>query len=479
MKRMLIILASAAIALGHAAPSHAISAKSFNCEKSLVNGLTSMARAEGKCMSTCINKKQSKPAGTYSCRRDDFAVPPLQLDALTQACVDKAETKFVTQVVAKCTGVMPECGGYRLGYCSNNVNLTCSTDLGDCGVGNQCRGRCSTAMTSCDFDSDCPVSETCDRPAGTKAPGVLAADTLTSASGQVQSTSETLFGCRQRLCSGSADLCATEDNCPMGESCKAGKCSGGSSTLCDVDGECGAGKKCLPLGRCTVATQTCLTDTDCGIGGGTCKRYGRCSDQTICFADTDCSVGTCNRTLVDTDRKAELKCTKGVTDALGKLSFDVSNCQSKCALDRDVKAGTRCTNNTSVKCVHDEDCGVGGECRPMSCDPFAIGRCSVTKNQVCSDFSDCPMGETCNDTTPDPIDQKLADCRDLAVGKAIAFINAKCPSLPACGAFSQFGGLIGFKNTPELLIEFVNGAQDGQFKEDNPDQSPGSNFCQP
>ena len=41
------------------------------------------------------------------------------------------------------------------------------------------------------------------------------------------------------------------------------------------------------------------------------------------------------------------------------------------------------------------------------------------------------------------------------------------------------GSPIGNFNKPQDLINFVLGAADGQYKEDNPDLAPGSNFCAP
>ena len=207
---------------------------------------------------------------------------------------------------------------------------------------------------------------------------------------QVDAFGEVLFGCRQKICEDTGDICGTVGDCPGVGPCSAGNCSTGTS--CDYDGQCGVGttKKCIALGRCSVTPISCRTGfipSDCPVGE-TCNRYGRCdgggNDDVLCFdSAADCGGAPCTRTTAQTDRKAELKCTNAVSDTLGKFTFDISNCQALCAHERDFKDGQRCTDDTSIKCDEMAD-GLPGDCRPTSCDPFATGRCSNDLNQVCT-----------------------------------------------------------------------------------------------
>lgn len=481
MRRTLTAISLFGFILGLSAPAGAVDPKVFNCEKAVVLELAKFSRARGKCITTCVTKKQAKPT-TYSCS------PPFDVLG-TQACADKTVLKYSDLITAKCSGNMPACGGYEKGFCSDNTALSCDRD-GDCTFGENCVGRCSTTTSlACSLDSDCPLGETCTSGGAPKdipdfIVGNLFEGSPLSIINQIDLFSEGLFQCRQSVCSGSGDYCTADGECPLGETCTPGKCSNGSA--CAYDGDCGTGttKKCLPLGRCSNDPQSCLTAADCP--SGTCDRYGRCggsgNNGEPCFTPADCPNpgGTCGRTLTDTDRKTEQKCGTAVAAALAKFTFDMANCQAKCALERDLKDGFRCTDDTAIKCKTDADCAGGAlSCQPTSCDPFAIGRCSNDIDQVCAGNGDCASPGVCNTTTPAPISKSLDDCRTKAFDKAVASINTKCPSLPLCGAYGPFGGAISNLMRPEDLIGFVTGQQDGQFKEDDPDLSPGSNFCAP
>jgi hypothetical protein len=483
MRRTWISLAVFGIALCVPAVSKAIEAKHFNCEKAVVTELAKFSRARGKCITTCVGKKQTKPS-LNKCSPS--------FDPNTAACAQKAVDNYSKAIVSKCTGNMPACGGYLKGFCRENTSLTCNRGT-ECAISLHCDGRCSTTTsTTCKEDVDCPSGETCVSDTATKDVATFAAGNLFEGdpvppTAQIDSFAETLFQCRQAVCSGNGDLCGDDGDCTSPEVCTPGKCSDG--TPCRYDGNCGTGttKKCLPLGRCSLAPQACVTSQDCGANGA-CQRWGRCvnaamptsSSLDICYDNTMCTaVGeTCGRTPVDTDRKKEQACTKAVGDALAKVTFDVANCQAGCALERDLKLGQRCDNDPSKKCQRLDDCP-GGTCRPTSCDPLATGRCANDLSQVCAGDADCArVGGVCTDTTPDPISRSLKDCRDKAFAKGVASINKKCATLPTCGAYSPFGGTIGNFNRPEDLMGFVNGLQDKQFKEDNPDLGAGSNFCE-
>lgn len=505
MRRLLFILAAGGLALGFSVPALAIDAPTFNCEKTTVVELTKVSRARGLCIRKCLTKKQTKP--TLSCS------PPFDVGTgSTQDCADKTLDKYAALITAKCTGHMPPCGGYEKGWCSNNTSLSCNRSISDCpgtcNIGTNlcthdnatpctvnaecagtCDGRCSTTTTlACQSDLDCPGVEQCVSAGVPKDIPQFITSNLYDGSplgpiDQVDAFGETLFGCRQKVCTGSGDLCLTNADCPVSESCSSGECSNGAP--CDYDGQCGTGttKKCIALGRCSITAQSCRLGvaTDCP-GGETCDRLGRCgggtNNQEACQSIADCpdATGSCVRTLVDTDRKAELKCSNAVQDALGKFTFDIANCQAKCAQERDQKDGQRCTNDTTKKCKVDGDCGAG-TCLPTSCDPFATGRCSNNLFQVCTNNGDCSGGGICNAASPVPISGSLKLCRDKAQAKALAFINSKCPSLPVCGGYWEYGSPIGNLRHPIDLVGFVTTFQDGQFKEDDPDLGAGSNFC--
>ena len=203
------------------------------------------------------------------------------------------------------------------------------------------------------------------------------------------------------------------------------------------------------------------------------------------------------RSATQTDRKKELLCTQAVNGALAKLTSDNFNCEAACGLERDLKDGGRCQGDLTIKCKlppNADTCGGSGPCQPTSCDHFAIGRCSggePADNQVCADDSDCPLAnQPCVATSPAaPASPTLLACRTKArvgrktIGKKCLALGATpaapVASLPACGVYSQFGSPVGFQYTVDNLMDFVSGAQDGQFKEDNPDQSPGRNLCLP
>lgn len=470
-----------------------LTGKQFACEQTVLLELGQMSRKRGDCITKCVGKKQAKPAD-YTCS------PPF--DGLTDACAVGTEQKYLDKIVQKCTGNMPACGGYLKGYCSNDTNVTCDCDLvtscgsGSCGFGPSCGGRCSTTIAlPCSIDADCPGGETCTSAPATKDPLKFAQGNIYDGApnivGQIDLFAESLFLCRQKICSATGDRCSNDGHCPGGETCASGNCFTGGAA-CNYDGECPTPKKaCLPRGRCSVS------GTTCNIGGGTacpmgetCLRYGRCTDtvtppgsQSICFTDADCFGETCVRTITQTDRKKELLCTQTVNRTLAKLTFDVFKCEVKCMKERDFQGRGRCQGDTSIKCKLPPDadtCGGAGPCQPTSCDHFAIGRCTGDDDQVCADDSDCSLaGGTCSPTTPVPAAQSLLDCRAKALGKAKFLIDKKCPSLPACGVYSDQGSPVGFLYTSDALLGFVTSAQDGQFKEDNPDLPPGSNICVP
>jgi hypothetical protein len=505
MRQKLIILVILGTALV-AAPAAAITPQQFNCEKAVLLELGKMSKARGKCINKCVIKKQVNPTG-YSCS------PPF--DAETLACTTLSEENYVNQIVNKCTGQMPLCGGYSKGFCSNDTSNTCDCDLttsctDSCGfsMSISCRrGYCSTTTTtSCDVDANCPVGQTCVTSALPKDPLGFAQgniyDGAPSVIGQIDLFAEGLFLCRQKVCSNNGQICATDGDCGGG-SCDAGDCQSDFSD-CDYDGQCSLPKKCLARGRCSVTAQSCnLASNGDSIGcpvGETCLRWGRCTDavtppgsQTICFTDAACSPGeTCARSATQTSRTKEMVCTQGVNGALSKLTYDIFNCERLCGFERDVKDGGRCQGDTSIKCDEDADCGANAPCQPTSCDHFAFGRCSggdPADNQVCADDSDCPLAnQPCVATSVPPLSATLAACRNKAFAIAKKTIQSKCKaaswtpeapleSLPACGVYSHQGVPVGFQFTADSLLGFVSSAQDGQFKEDDPDLGQGQNMC--
>jgi peptidoglycan-associated lipoprotein len=80
--------------------------------------------------------------------------------------------------------------------------------------------------------------------------------------------------------------------CPIGKTCKNGKCEG--KAQCKVDTDCPAGLIC-EAGTC----KACKNDGQCGPGGkcvgGACDRPKKCGKDEDCADDEDCINGVCQK----------------------------------------------------------------------------------------------------------------------------------------------------------------------------------------
>lgn len=99
------------------------------------------------------------------------------------------------------------------------------------------------------------------------------------------------YGACQNRCSGNHDKCASNTDCPSGQTCGATKTCFNGTTTCTSDTQCktpvGACQK-----RCSVSHATCATNANCSLGE-VCGTTKTCADgATTCTTDSQCTASS-------------------------------------------------------------------------------------------------------------------------------------------------------------------------------------------
>lgn len=204
-------------------------------------------------------------------------------------------------------------------------------DIGDkCKEDLQCRSsRCSNGECVCNEDSDCPLGQSCFKPAA-------APNFCSSTSRDVGAACDRDDQCRSNQCEDDVCVCRHDSDCPSGKVCKTpvtGKnfCEAGDDigakalgATCERDSECLSNK-------CEKDKCVCNSDSDCPSGqecyrpvtgtndcrpvglvlGATCQRDSQCrsnkceKDKCVCRTNDDCPSGQVCKTPITGSNRCE------------------------------------------------------------------------------------------------------------------------------------------------------------------------------
>src|SRR6478752_855209 len=287
----------------------------------------------------------------------------------------------------------------------------------------------------CLSNADCGYTATC---VGAKPGGQGQCTEPCDTTADCPATSYTCNGAAVGKCQ--LKTCASNSDCPSGETCNSGTCSCSAAT---ASTECGSG---TCNGMACKAGHACTSNASCGIGtcgGGTCTKSGS-NGAGACHKNTDCGLGTCgggsnNGTCtagtachVDADCGASGTCGSGTSATVGNCSTNAASCHSAAVCDSGSCAGGTCSTS-GADCHANSDCDGGVACG--SGTGATAGTCS-TSGISCHSAAVCDGGSctggTCGTGTGTTC-HKASDCDSGICGATKGVCSRTCSSGPKIG----------------------------------------------
>lgn len=385
----------------------------------------------------------------------------------------------------------------------------------DCDDGNPCTTDSCVPETGCEWE---PTSEPCDdgdkcTEEDTCSDGACLGKPVECDDGNpcTENSCDKDEGC---VAVPNEKPCDDGDACTVGDICKNGKCSAGSTAPdCDDQNVC-TDDFCDPLTGCQhepnaspcddgdacMTGDTCLEgecmpgpdEVDCDDGNNctadSCQpdkgclhepELLACDDGNACTVGDTCEKGACASGPALLDCDDENPCTNDLCESASgcAYAFNSAVCSdgSECTVG-DVCAEGVCTGQTKV-------CDDGNPCTTDTCNPKVIGGCVQAPNDLpCDDNDPCTLGDTCVGGVCMPGAGKLMcddfnQCTQDACVKGVGCQSTNAP-LPcddgnACtvGDYCGAGNCIGGVNACSCQSD-----ADCAMKEDG-DQCNGTLFC--
>jgi Cys-rich repeat protein len=180
---------------------------------------------------------------------------------------------------------------------------------------------------------------------------------------------------------GWGDVCAINDDCPLGSFCVQGYCKTGAEvTPCRDNADCPTGRRCDALNLVCVEDLGCNLDTDCSTGEICDLATSRC--VRACTPETQeliCGYGL----FCDAEGRC-VECTRDDQCGVGlHCNLDKLRCEGKngCFTSRDCDYGQVCNPQTlqctvaPPGCLSNADCATGSVCDPV------VGQCVLADCQ--------------------------------------------------------------------------------------------------
>lgn len=361
-----------------------------------------------------------------------FDKPDCGINLNGAACSTDAECT-ATNPDSVCSGI---CGGKKknnyffqtVGFCTSTWEGTCSTQscsIGTCG--DETEAPCTITQgcgegIECLFD-ECTVDSDCDEPGAFCGPPRTCANDFECAVGATCLLPPDL----QKFCSSTGEICRSQEECPLGDSCAV------PATVCSVSGaDCSANEPCS--GRnCSVDTVSCLTDGECAglrnvcsISATTCIDDSECPSGETCEPQT-CETETCVNRLPGTPCYSK---TGGLAETGGCPTYCLTNPDQLCTTAAD--CGLVCRYSLDP-CETDDNCAAKAcTLTQTACTGQGVGQCSAQNlcsetGEICVQNEDCPFKECSG--TGDPC-FVAADCADQ--GKFCSNTGRACEETTDC-----------------------------------------------
>jgi hypothetical protein len=358
------------------------------------------------------------------------------------------------------------------GDCSAADNFACETRNVDLGNGNSDSASICTPPTPCAEDDDCRVGEVCYVNSNG---GVV--DTFcrepNNGGGELGQVCTDDTACANNLCGDTRfrDVCLvpcadTSDCTENGFVCgtvdvdgtSVSACVADTSTACTSDDDCGTGTNCAIIENvagdgleavCVPSTGgsptgvMCTADSDCSSlvclndrCAAPCDDSNQCANNQICNTNTVAKNSLSGdfdvcETLPVTVCSSTDDCTDGVR-VCGLIQSQAGTADAYCTFPNDPPAaqlGTSCARDNdcrenvclqvsdecSVVCDDDMDCGTGQICTAYSVPNNTLGFC----NRGCTNNTDCQNGNVCTinsntiDNTVDQVCENVVGAKDL------------------------------------------------------------------
>lgn len=189
-------------------------------------------------------------------------------------------------------------------------------------------------------------------------------------------------------------LCASNDECPQGSACQAGRCQAGLplGEVCSAQRPCNASLVCARIGT-TVSDTSCVarcSNKRC-VGGESCQALTGGAEGCICSDALPCPVGlTCQRGLCI--RSSTPLCNSVFSCPAGSFCIrpfaesDLGLCLPGCSAQGTCTNGSPCITLAHSKvcgCTEDSQCSSGSRCIASQC------------TRVCGSVNDCLAGQIC------------------------------------------------------------------------------------
>jgi Cys-rich repeat protein len=211
-----------------------------------------------------------------------------------------------TSNAAKGTGPCVACRGNAANYCNGGCTTDYQTDPINCGAcghscndGNACTtdscsaGHCVYTPVTCDAGDACNAPAACDPATGCGSTTPLTGPSCDSGTGAGSGTCQSGSCMANQTCVGitpGTAQCASDTDCPSGQSCENGGCFTPCGDGGEVLGPCPS-PSCIDGGCVCSESESGISCHDFGYGIGACLSNADCPAGSVC----DFNLSLCTR----------------------------------------------------------------------------------------------------------------------------------------------------------------------------------------